>query len=48
MIETSQDNNSSLRRIVLRGTPGHRQVVVPPYQGIDTEACWYYCYFRDR
>jgi hypothetical protein len=46
MIETTQDNNSSVRRIVLRGTPGHRHVIVPPYMGIDTESCYYYCFFR--
>jgi hypothetical protein len=37
MIETSTDNNTSLRRVVLRGQPGHRRVVVPPYQLIDTD-----------
>jgi len=37
MIEGSTDNNTSLRRVVIRGTPRHRYVVVPPYQGIDTD-----------
>jgi hypothetical protein len=41
MIETTQDNNSSLRRVILRGKPGHRSVIVPPYKGIDSEGCWY-------
>ena len=36
MIEVSTDNNVSLRRVVLRGTPGHRRVIVPPYQLIDS------------
>ena len=39
MIEASTDNNVSLRRVILRGTPGHRRVVVPPYLGIDSEGC---------
>jgi hypothetical protein len=39
MIEANADNNTSLRRIVIRGTPGHRYVVVPPYEGIDTDGC---------
>jgi hypothetical protein len=43
MIETTQDNNVSLRRVILRGKPGDRRVVVPAYMGIDSEACWY-CY----
>lgn len=43
MIETSQDNNTSVRRVILRGQPGHRHVVVPAYMGIDSEGCWY-CY----
>jgi hypothetical protein len=41
MIETSQDNNSSLRRVILRGKKGHRKVVVPPYLGIDSEGCFF-------
>jgi hypothetical protein len=39
MIEASTDNNVSLRRVVLRGTPGHRRVIVPPYQLIDSDGC---------
>ena len=37
MIEVSTDNNTSLRRVVIRGQRGHRFVVVPPYQLIDTD-----------
>ena len=35
LIESDTSNNVSFRRIFLRGTPGHRYVVVPPYHGID-------------
>jgi hypothetical protein len=35
LIEGNTSNNVSLRRIFLRGTPGHRYVVVPSYHGID-------------
>jgi hypothetical protein len=41
MIETSQDNNASVRRVILKGKPGHRHVVVPPYMGIDSDGCWF-------
>jgi hypothetical protein len=37
LIESSTSNNTQLRRIVLRGKPGHRKVTVPPWHGIDTE-----------
>ena len=37
MIEGSTDNNVSLRRVILRGQPRHRRVIVPPYQLIDTD-----------
>lgn len=40
--EVDDSNNTSIRRVVLRGTPGDRRVVVPPWNGIDTEGC-YYC-----
>jgi hypothetical protein len=39
MIETTKDNNVSLRRVIIRGQPGHRYVVVPPYQLIDSDGC---------
>jgi hypothetical protein len=39
MIEADTGNNTSLRRIVIRGRAGHRHVVVPAYQGIDTDGC---------
>jgi hypothetical protein len=35
MVETTMDNNVSLRRVILRGTRGHRRVIVPPYLGLD-------------
>jgi hypothetical protein len=44
MFETSTENNVELREIQLTGKPGHRKVTVPPWHGIDTEVCWYYCY----
>jgi hypothetical protein len=38
--EASRDNNASLRTVVLGGVPGARTVVVPPIDGVDTEAAW--------
>ena len=35
--EQDSSNNSELRQVILRGRPGHRKVVVPPWHGIDTE-----------
>jgi len=40
MFETSSANDVSYRRVLLRGRPGDRRVVVPPYHGIDTEGCF--------
>jgi len=37
LIERSTANNTQLRKVILRGTPGHRTVRVPPWHGIDTE-----------
>jgi hypothetical protein len=37
LFETSYANNASLREVFLRGRPGARRVVVPPWHGIDTE-----------
>jgi hypothetical protein len=37
LIEVSTANNTELREIILRGKPGHRRVIVPPWHGIDTE-----------
>jgi hypothetical protein len=42
--ETSTDNNVSYRRVRLKGSPGHRTVVVPPYFGIDSESDCPFCY----
>jgi Lysyl oxidase len=35
--ELSYGNNVRLRKVILRGRPGHRRVEVPPWHGIDTE-----------
>jgi Lysyl oxidase len=44
IMEGSSDNNIEDRLIRLRGKPGHRRVIVPPWHGIDTEnVCGYYC-----
>jgi hypothetical protein len=42
MYEGSTDNNVEDRLVKLKGKPGNRRVVVPPWHGIDTEGC-YYC-----
>ena len=44
MIESSTANNVEDRLIRLRGKPGHRRVVVPPWHGIDTENVCFYCF----
>lgn len=43
MLEGSTENNVEDRLIRIRGREGNRYVVVPPWHGIDTEACQYYC-----
>jgi Lysyl oxidase len=43
--EGSSDDNIADRLIRLRGTPGHRRVVVPPWHGIDTEHGCPFCPF---
>ena len=35
--EVSTANDTSLRRVILGGTPGHRTVLVPAYHGLDRE-----------
>ena len=35
LYETTTDNNVSLRKVILGGTPGARTVEVPPYDGIE-------------
>ena len=35
--EVNEDNNSELREIQIKGRPGNRRVIVPPWNGIDTE-----------
>lgn len=37
LFEQSSDNNSELREVILKGKPGNRRVIVPPWNGIDTE-----------
>ncbi|MGH2539818.1 MAG: lysyl oxidase family protein, partial [Actinomycetota bacterium] len=37
LYEAARGNNASLRKVILRGRPGHRRVEVPPWHGIDTE-----------
>jgi hypothetical protein len=37
LYEQSSANNSEVRQILLRGRPGHRRVIVPAWNGIDTE-----------
>ncbi len=41
--ETNTANDISFRKVYLRGEPGARKVIVPLYQGIDTEHYCYYC-----
>ena len=43
MLEANTANNLEDRLIRLRGRPGHRRVVVPPWHGIDTENFCAYC-----
>ncbi len=44
LYETNTANDTSLRRVILKGTIGNRRVVVPPWHGIDTENFCYYCF----
>jgi hypothetical protein len=37
LYEQTEANNVTLRRVILRGTPGHRTVCVPAVDGIDPE-----------
>ena len=37
LYEQTAANNTEVRQIILKGRPGHRKVVVPPWNGIDTE-----------
>ena len=43
LFEGTTSNNVEDRLIKLRGKPGSRQVIVPPWHGIDTESFCYYC-----
>jgi hypothetical protein len=43
MLEGSLDNNVEDRLVELRGRPGHRRVIVPPWHGLDTEGGCYFC-----
>jgi hypothetical protein len=44
ILEAATDNNIEDRLIKIKGKPGHRRVVVPPWHGIDTEGYCYYCF----
>jgi hypothetical protein len=37
MFESTADNNVQDRLVKLRGRPGDRRVIVPPWHGLDTE-----------
>ena len=37
LYETNMGNNIRLRKVIIRGRPGHRRIEVPPWHGIDTE-----------
>jgi hypothetical protein len=43
IVEGSADNNVQDRLVKLRGRPGARRVIVPPWHGIDTEGGCYFC-----
>jgi Lysyl oxidase len=43
IFESTTANNVEDRLIRLRGEPGHRRVIVPPWHGIDTENACAYC-----
>jgi hypothetical protein len=43
LFEGTTANNVEDRLIRLRGRPGSRRVIVPPWHGIDTESYCYYC-----
>jgi hypothetical protein len=43
LFERSADNNIEDRLVKLRGKPGARRVIVPPWNGIDTEGGCYFC-----
>jgi hypothetical protein len=44
MLEGSTGDNVADRLIKLRGRPGNRRVIVPPWHGIDTESGCYNCF----
>lgn len=35
--ETNVGNDTSIRKVILAGTPGHRHATVPAWNGIDPE-----------
>jgi lysyl oxidase len=43
ILESDDANNVEDRMIKLKGRPGHRRVVVPPWHGIDTDGGCYFC-----
>jgi hypothetical protein len=46
LYDATSANDTSYRRVRLRGKPGNRRAVVPPYQGIDTDGC-FGCFVAD-
>jgi len=43
LYESDPSNDIADREIHLKGRPGHRRVIVPPWHGIDTESYCPYC-----
>jgi hypothetical protein len=43
ILESDDGNNIEDRLVKLKGRPGHRRVVVPPWHGIDTEGRCLFC-----
>jgi hypothetical protein len=42
LYERSEANNTELRKVRIKGKAGNRRVVVPPWNGIDTESGWWF------
>ncbi|HEX2031675.1 MAG TPA: lysyl oxidase family protein, partial [Actinomycetota bacterium] len=40
--ETDTSDNVMLRKVKIKGKPGNRRVVVPPWNGIDTEGSFFF------
>ena len=37
LYEQTTSNDTALRKVVIRGTPGHRHICVPAINGVDQE-----------